>query len=428
MATNYDATNDILTVGDGTKTNPITFEDLYNIDQANGWGVVKKQGDRQYEITSHFQIINGYLRDKNAQILLSKQDLDFKIYYNHSGIHLGELDPYGNPVNGCTLDAPNIKYLRPYNINRIGDVYFYDSKINLPTDLTLYQESNAFLKLLGNEITAKSMTVKKHFEIRGNYFPKQMDKFIYPASAGSGVHDSISDNHIVSASTGIVHYARDNNSATEIYRNIRIDHTQIADILLYTRPENTPLYLVDCIFPHADDSLVISRQYNYETDVYVQHSFDPVFYDAQGNLLVGYDVELKDADGDIVFQDSTNVEGKLNNGAKDVTNYRYHFVQNGLQIENKNPHTLHITKTGELDVTMKLVIDRKMGEVPIVVDPVNNVHSFDDVYDAVLQVPEEVWKEDSTQDFGDDSMGELVKETNIHAKLADQNTFVNQQQ
>jgi len=47
MGITYDSTNNIIIVTGFTESDPCTFEDIYQADQTNGWGVVSKQGDCQ---------------------------------------------------------------------------------------------------------------------------------------------------------------------------------------------------------------------------------------------------------------------------------------------------------------------------------------------------------------------------------------------
>ena len=59
MPITYDPdTNTIMVVG-GTEDNPYTFEDIYNADQANGWGVFTKLSEGVYKTTAKLQFGDG---------------------------------------------------------------------------------------------------------------------------------------------------------------------------------------------------------------------------------------------------------------------------------------------------------------------------------------------------------------------------------
>ena len=68
----YDSGNNTIIVVGFNKSSPCTFEDIYQADVANGWGVVSKQGDNQYEFRCKLQIGDGtsetWLADTNKAI------------------------------------------------------------------------------------------------------------------------------------------------------------------------------------------------------------------------------------------------------------------------------------------------------------------------------------------------------------------------
>lgn len=59
MPITYDSTTNTITVVGGTEDNPYTFEDIYNADQANGWGVFTKLSEGVYKTTAKLKFGDG---------------------------------------------------------------------------------------------------------------------------------------------------------------------------------------------------------------------------------------------------------------------------------------------------------------------------------------------------------------------------------
>jgi len=59
MPITYDPTTNTITVTGGTEDSPLTFEDIYNADVANGWGVFTKLSEGVYKTTAKLQFGDG---------------------------------------------------------------------------------------------------------------------------------------------------------------------------------------------------------------------------------------------------------------------------------------------------------------------------------------------------------------------------------
>ena len=55
----YSSSTNTITIVGFNESSPCTFEDIYQADVSNGWGVVSKQGDNQYEFRCKLQIGDG---------------------------------------------------------------------------------------------------------------------------------------------------------------------------------------------------------------------------------------------------------------------------------------------------------------------------------------------------------------------------------
>jgi len=147
-----------------------------------------------------------------------------------------------------------------------------------------------------------------------------------------------------------------------------------------------PQHLVDCIFNSRnqgqDDHNPYGIWYGYN---YIgpngmlsfEHEFDPVFVDTDGNPLNNYDVILRDKDGFIIISDTTDANGKLSAGSRDVvwrkirpnsdyngylgTGYLSDYIAAGKYFEDvRNPHTLIVSKGGTTYLEATLDIEKRM--------------------------------------------------------------------
>ena len=73
----YNPANNQLTAKGGTEIDPITFLDLYNADQANGWNVVHYYGNNTYHLDCFIYLGDGYTPtyfiDSNKLIVFTNQ-------------------------------------------------------------------------------------------------------------------------------------------------------------------------------------------------------------------------------------------------------------------------------------------------------------------------------------------------------------------
>ena len=70
MAITYNAGTNVITVTGYTAGTPCTFLDVWNADQAGGWGVITRQCSHQYCLSAQLDIGDGstvtYFGDKNV--------------------------------------------------------------------------------------------------------------------------------------------------------------------------------------------------------------------------------------------------------------------------------------------------------------------------------------------------------------------------
>ena len=101
----YDGGNNTIIVVGFSESSPCTFEDIYQADVANGWGVVSKQGDNQYEFRCKLQIgddtTETWLIDANKAISHTIND-NFIYISNYGHFRCGVVV---DEVNRATKDG-----------------------------------------------------------------------------------------------------------------------------------------------------------------------------------------------------------------------------------------------------------------------------------------------------------------------------------
>ena len=138
------------------------------------------------------------------------------------------------------------------------------------------------------------------------------------------------------------------------------------------------LYLRDSWF---DLSRLKHRQTDNET--YVQWSFHIRVTDKEGNPIEGADVYLYDKDGNEVLHEVTDINGEI--PLHYITQYKITGAGTGseLTVEDFNPYTLIIEKFGYTKYEAKIVIDRPIRNVPIVLEA---LYTYDELLEQVKTI------------------------------------------
>ncbi|MCD6149096.1 hypothetical protein J7J18_07020 [bacterium] len=94
MSITYDSENSTIIITDFTLESPCTFEDIYQTDVSNGWGVVEKK-ETAYFIHAIIQLgdsdHDAWLVDKNKQLFFFA-DCAFKNSVRTGHLILGEIE------------------------------------------------------------------------------------------------------------------------------------------------------------------------------------------------------------------------------------------------------------------------------------------------------------------------------------------------
>lgn len=390
MAITYDSSTETIKVGSGTYVSPVTFEDLYQADQAGGWGVVTKlPSGRAYEIDTHLDIVNGFLEGREIEVVFTKAEFVMRIYYrNSSGFRFGGVDANGKPAYGgmiTVLDPASGGSLVPYNINRIGYVEIYDSVIDWDGDWLLRIASTA------NHIVLWKNRFKKFGRVSASGRPLHIEDNVFEQTSNGSVFsfannpDRVVNNRVRSAPRAL--YC-DTYAETQPFYIAGLIADGLTDgtydITFRTSNEEREVHLLDCSFPRWTIEYILNRA---GTKIYREYSFDPIILDQNGNPLFGVTVAVLDKDGNTLAEDSTNVEGRLGNGPARVA---YGYYQAGSGFNPLSPHQIHIYKLAEIDYTLPLTVDRPLFDQKIILDPHNNALTLDELPNVIADA---VWDE-----------------------------------
>ncbi len=141
MPITYDAVNKIITVTGYTEASPCTFEDVYLADVAGGWGVVSKQGDKQYSLNCRLVIGDGstatWFATVKEQITFYTQGASFNIIQTkansnfRSGVLISSAKGQGKDGSAFLFIINNSNHTNNWIRFEAGSVKLYASKFEV---------------------------------------------------------------------------------------------------------------------------------------------------------------------------------------------------------------------------------------------------------------------------------------------------------
>ena len=337
MAITYDAPSNTITVTGYTEGTPCTFLDIWNADQAGGWGVVSKQGDVQFLFDCKLQIGDGstetWFADTNKEIVFSdsaapvKWDNLFRFKAN-SNFRLGTLVDATDKItkDGCAIIvATQTQGQYRLFIGDLGldevELYsstFYNGKyIACSGDWKIY---NCIFDTFGIG-----------FQFGTPYF---YNVLFYDCWIGNMIPTQVEKLHIFSVSKAF--YTR-GAYYIDIQNVIVRDVTTLAEIAD-----------ADCHFVNVDSNTWGLTWWAPPTPgkLYRQYEFDLTVRDKKTKSSInGATVTMWDKDGNQIFSVTTDTDGKIT--TQTVTYKLYEDDGTGSTVETAfSPFHLRIEKTG----------------------------------------------------------------------------------
>jgi hypothetical protein len=351
----YDAGTNTVTVIGGTAGSPLGFLDVWNADQAGGWGVVSKTGTTQFAFDAKLYIGSAgtatYFADKDKIVVFNTGIATASyqsIFYGavDSTITLGQLEDAAakSTSHGCVIQMLEASY---YNSQfwGAGTLYLYSC--------TLMGYWNG--AILGQPILYGLTATSKVYNCLFVCFTLQT------ALPGSEVNNLVvtGGKYAVTACRGTMNDIRCYTQDYALYVTTNYPAT-ISNVILrdatiattYVNAITTDKYLINV------DSDAWTFQYagTSTAKIYRQYTFDLKVTDSAGNPVNGATVTLKDKNSGTVFSVTTDSNGNI----PIQTVSRGWYSQTYLNtLQDYSPHTLTISKTGYTTYTQKFTLTGK---------------------------------------------------------------------
>jgi len=370
-AITYDAgSNTITVVGDADcgdlESNPCTFEDIYQADQSNGWGKVSKPAEHTYIIDCFIVIGNGstetYFADENKQVNFRAE-------------------------NFCTSNGQKILRATSHTHIRFGKVIDEDTKATgngcqfiIQNDVSYWLN---FLFSYGQvELYSTSVILTDRHDIMGGCLSTSYNSRIWNCIFENSYHfaftrsTDIFNLTVINSST----FLRRPDATTVVNHCVGLSCSKgvwfqgaggsVKDV--YGRKISYAFYLTDldendtdCYIINGDFDSWKSRWKSVvpERKVFRQYTVNLKVVDRNGNPIEGANVVLKDKDGNVVFSETTNSEGKI---PEQTVTYGYYqregdgYYNHDDIFTSYSPHTLTISHQNYPSREFKFTLDKKI--------------------------------------------------------------------
>lgn len=349
MPITYDAPSNTITVTGYTEGTPCTFNDVYNADQAGGWGVVSKQGNVQYLFDAKLVIGDGststWFADEAVQVDFST-NVFTGTYHNaiwvrvNAHFRLGRLRDAAKKItdHGCAVFAystrDDCRIVLAYQSG--VDVELYDSLFE-----ALYQRMDIRV------VDAKIYQVTSH-GVRW-YYDLNVDVYrLNVAQSSQGiaiVTGTWNDIFVYKCVYGLRCYQQYPFSIS----NVKLRQNTIA---IYAERISVDAYIINGDIDNWNFAWAAPST----AKVYRQYAFDLRVSDKDDSPISGATVTLKDKDGNQVFQVTTDVNGEI---ITQTVSRGYYDQANGDTLQDYSPHTLTIEKTGYQTYKKKFTLENK---------------------------------------------------------------------
>jgi len=332
----YDSGSNTIKVVGFSESSPCTFEDIYQADVSNGWGVVSKQGDNQYYFSCTLQIGDGstetWLIDTNKMIY---EDVGMFLYIKGNGhVRFGKVINSEKKITsgGCFIYTKN---KNTYMIEMAQNSYIelYSSTLSARNRVFFDTSPNTHAKIWNCNF--------EHIDFSGN--PAQMDiyrlYFVHSLYGLKGIFTSAEDIRLADVDYPTKWF---NQHEPVTMKNIVTDKEERYSFSLTSCTAN--FYIIDTDWKwtgyFSDASAKVYRQYTFNLKV----------VDENGNPIDGAKVKVYDKSGNLVLENTTDTSGQI---PEQIVTRGYYDQAHGSTLVDFSPHTLVIEKEGYETYTMQ---------------------------------------------------------------------------
>jgi len=359
VAITYDAPSNTITVTGYTEGTPCTFLDIWNADQAGGWGVVSKQGGNQFLFDCRVVIGNGstatWFADTKKQICFTDSsvsanyqvEMDVK---NNAHLRFGTLldDSTYRTTDGVSIIVDVSSYFYIYAVaTRAGSevnlygcylqgVYNQVHGITVGTNNKIYECTFNSMRIY-TAVSPYSYNARRITIQRSAY-----GLMFYLSVAGTYedvlVHSSGRSMYFVTIVTGGT--LKDFKLKNPVHQNIQCYDVRV------------PIYLVNPTLDTWSFNWVGAQ----DGKIYRQYTFNLKVTEQDGTAISGATVTLKDKNDATVFSVSTAVDGTI---TEQTVSRGYYDQAHGDTLQDYSPHTLTIEKSGYQTYEKTFTLEQK---------------------------------------------------------------------
>jgi len=326
----YDSGSNTIKVVGFSESSPCTFEDIYQADVSNGWGVVSKQGDNQYYFGCTLQIGDGstetWLIDTNKMIY---EDVGMFLYIKGNGhVRFGKVINSEKKITsgGCFIYTKN------------GNTYIIEMAKNSYIELystTLSARNRVFFDTSPNTHAKIWNCNFEHIDFSGN--PAQMDiyrlYFVHSNYGLKGIFTSAEDIRLADVCYATEWY---NQHEPVTMKNIATDKKEQYSFYLTSCTAN--FYIID-----TDWKWIGYFHYSSSAKVYRQYTFNLKVVDENGNPINDAKVKVYNKSGNLVLENTTDADGQI---PEQIITRGYYDQAHGNTLVDFSPHMLVVEKEG----------------------------------------------------------------------------------
>jgi len=334
----YDSGSNTIIVVGFNKSSPCTFEDIYQADVVNGWGVVSRQGSNQYEFRCKLQIGDGsnetWLIDASKAVSHTVND-DFIYIPNYGHFRCGVVVDEENKTtkDGCFIYTNSSdKYIIKFSC--WGTMELYSSIVSAESSTKIqsislagttgcggYRIWNCNFIHVGMDVTGPPPIVDFY---RTNWQSSQVGPAFTTINA--------SDILISDCTYGTIWFSISSPVTIKNYRMVGETYSFFCFHL------DADLYAinVECKWRpiwYSSNAGKIYRQYTFTLKV----------VDENGNPISGAKVKVYNRSGCLEFEDITDANGRI---LTHIITRGYYDKAHGSTLVDFSPHTLVIEREG----------------------------------------------------------------------------------
>lgn len=341
-------------ISDYLINNPANFQEMYDQDIAQGWGLVHKQGAAQFKIDASVILVSGYFVDTNKMVEFA-DEARFEMSGN-THFRLGEVDSISNRTgkNGCIMVFYPYPGQSVFKQSQAAGLELYNSQIIYESGdsgngiMILYAEDAFTFRIWGSRLRGG-----EYVQIGSNYSEGKyafartdIEDFYYGLMlAGDYSSTFFIDVRMIDCYSAIYFLAT---SGATVYGLEGVG----LDILAYFSSATGTYNFINCKSNtwswHNISQCTVNRQYNFDLKV----------PNIDGNPIGNANVKIWDVSGgNPVVDVDTYPVGHVNEGEIPIQILTNKVYPGDVM---KTPHTMGIKKSGYDNYRCKFILDKEI--------------------------------------------------------------------